>query len=177
VGSSDGEEAVTALALRQTLVCPTPGRVDRFRGRYYGARVLAILPLVQVPDIAFVGMSEGRPPDPLRRLGEDIEKARAQRVRTEPATGDRAAMQGGLAVGLRIGIELVVAVVVATGLGWAIDRWLGTRPWGMIVLFFLGVAAGMLNVYRAVTGVSGAAGYRKPPESGAGSKRWDDEDC
>ena len=117
-------------------------------------------------------MSEGRPPDPLGRLGEEIERARAQRVRKEPVTGDRAAMQGGLAVGLRIGIELVVAVAVATGLGWAIDRWLGTRPWGMIVLFFLGVAAGMLNVYRAVIGVSGAAGYEA-----ARAKRWDDEDC
>jgi ATP synthase protein I len=133
--------------------------------------------LIQVSDIAFVGMSEGRPPGPLGRLGEEIERAQAQRIRKEPTAGDRAALQGGLGVGLRIGIELVVAVVVATGLGWAIDRWLGTRPWGMIVLFFLGVAAGMLNVYRAVTGVSGAAGYRKPPESGAGSKRWDDEDC
>ena len=122
-------------------------------------------------------MSEGRPPDPLGRLGEEIERARAQRVRNEPATSDRAALQGGLGVGLRIGIELVVAVVVAAGLGWAIDRWLGTRPWGMIVLFFSGVAAGMLSVYRAVTGVSGAAGYRKPPESSTGSKRWDDEDC
>jgi len=126
-------------------------------------------------------MSEGRPPDPLGRLGEEIERARAQRVRKEPIAGDRAALQGGLGVGLRIGIELVVAVVVAvivaTGLGWAIDRWLGTRPWGMIVLFFLGVAAGMLNVYRAVTGVSAAAGYGRRPESSAGSKRWDDEDC
>jgi ATP synthase protein I len=138
---------------------------------------LAILPPVQVSDIAFVGMSEGRPPDPLRRLGEEIERAQAQRVRKEPIAGDRAALQGGLGVGLRIGIELVVAVVVATGLGWAIDRWLGTRPWGMIVLFFLGVAAGMLNVYRAVTRVSGAVGYGQRPESRTGPKRWDDEDC
>jgi ATP synthase protein I len=138
---------------------------------------LAILPPVKVSDIAFVRMSEGRPPDPLGRLGEEIERARAQRVRKEPIAGDRSALQGGLGVGLRIGVELVVAVVVATGLGWAIDRWLGTRPWGMIVLFFLGVAAGMLNVYRAVTGISGAAGYRRQPGSGAGSKRWDDEDC
>ena len=122
-------------------------------------------------------MSEGRPPDPLGRLGKEIERAQAQRVRKEPIAGDRSALQAGLGVGLRIGIELVVAVVVATGLGWAIDRWFGTRPWGMIVLFFLGVAAGMLNVYRAVTGVSGATGYRTPPESGTGSRRWDDEDC
>jgi ATP synthase protein I len=86
-------------------------------------------------------------------------------------------MQQGLGLGLRIGIELVVAIGVATGLGWAIDRWLGTRPWGIIVLFFLGVAAGMLNVYRAVSGISTPVGYRlpdavKPP----GQDPWDDDE-
>ena len=123
-------------------------------------------------------MSESRPPDPLARLGEEIDKARAQRVRRQPAVGDRSVLQQGLGLGLRIGIELVVAIVVATGLGWAIDRWFGTRPWGMIVLFFLGVAAGMLNVYRAVTGISGAVGYPGPVRVPPASKsRWDDEDC
>jgi ATP synthase protein I len=123
-------------------------------------------------------MSESRPPDPLARLGEKIDKARAQHVRRQPAVSDRLSLQQGLGLGFRIGIELVVAIVVATGLGWLIDRWFGTRPWGMIVLFFLGVAAGMLNVYRAVTGVSGAVGYRPPDAGAAASKgRWDDEDC
>ena len=123
-------------------------------------------------------MSESRPPDPLARLGDEIDKARAEHVRRQPAVGDRSVLQQGLGLGFRIGIELVAAVAVATGLGWAIDRWFGTRPWGMIVLFFLGVAAGMLNVYRAVTGISGAVGYRQGEEAGAGSKsRWDDEDC
>jgi|SRR5271157_1943571 len=123
-------------------------------------------------------MSESRPPDPLARLGEEIDKARAERVRRQPVVQDRSALQQGLGLGVRIGIELVVAVVVATGLGWAIDRWFGTRPWGMIVLFFLGIAAGMLNVYRAVTGVGGAVGYRPPDAGAAASKgQWDDEDC
>ena len=103
-------------------------------------------------------MSEREPPDPLARLGERIDRARAERVRGPTPVGDRSAMQQGLGLGLRIGIELVVAIGVATGLGWAIDRWLGTRPWGIIVLFFLGVAAGMLNVYRAVSGISSACG-------------------
>src|SRR5438552_13027158 len=107
-------------------------------------------------------MSEGRSPDPLARLGERIDEARAGRARRQPAASDRSAVQQGLGLGFRIGIELVVAVVVATGVGWAFDHWLGTRPWGMIVLFFLGVAAGMLNVYRAVTGISAVAGYRPP---------------
>jgi ATP synthase protein I len=125
-------------------------------------------------------MSEGRPPDPLGRLGERIEKARAQRVRSQPVVGDRSALQQGLGFGFRIGIELVVAIGVATALGWAIDHWFGTRPWGIIVLFFLGVAAGMLNVYRAVAGISTVAGYRRPGEDGGGTRPakdgWDDDE-
>src|SRR5919109_5200459 len=113
-------------------------------------------------------MSEGGPPDPLARLGERIDKARAERVRTQPAVGDRSALQQGLGFGFRIGIEFVVAIVVATGLGWAIDRWLGTRPWGMIVLFFLGVGAGMLNVYRAVAGIRMPVGSRPLDKIGGG---------
>jgi ATP synthase protein I len=123
-------------------------------------------------------MSESRPPDPLERLGEEIDKARAERVRRQPAVADRSALQQGLGLGVRIGIELVVAIVVSTGVGWAIDRWFGTRPWGIIVLFFLGVAAGMLNVYRAVIGVRGPVGYRTGDTATAAPKgQWDDEDC
>src|ERR1700751_5449764 len=125
-------------------------------------------------------MSEGRPPDPLVGLGERIDRARGERVVVQPAVGDRSALQQGLGLGLRIGIELVVAIGVATGLGWAIDRWLGTRPWGIIVLFFLGVAAGMLNVYRAVSGISTPVGYRRPGEDGPAPRpsqdAWDDDE-
>jgi len=116
-------------------------------------------------------MSEGRPTDPLARLGDEIDKARAKHVQRQPVATDRSNLQQGLSLGFRIGIELVVAVVVATGLGWAVDHWLGIRPWGMIVLFFLGVAAGMLNVYRAVNRISGAAGYRKPGEPDTGTTK------
>src|SRR5215475_4426932 len=117
------------------------------------------------------------PPDPLARLGERIDKARAERVQREPSAVDRSTMQQGLGLGLRIGIELVVAIGIATGLGWALDRWFGTRPWGMVVLFFLGVAAGMMNVYRAVAGIRGPVGYRSRAAGTAAPKaQWDDED-
>jgi ATP synthase protein I len=125
-------------------------------------------------------MSEREPPDRLTRLGERIDKARAQHVRTQPTSGDGSALQQGVGFGFRIGIELVVAIGVATGLGWAIDHWLGTRPWGMIVLFFLGVAAGMLNVYRAVSGISPPVGYRRPGQDDIGRRQgpdeWDDDE-
>jgi ATP synthase protein I len=125
-------------------------------------------------------MSEGGPPDPLARLGERLDKARARRGGEPVVASDNAAMQQGVGLGLRIGIEFVVAVVVATGLGWAIDRWLGTRPWGTIVLFFLGVGVGMLSVYRAVTGIKMAVGSRQFHKAEAGARRakddWDEDE-
>jgi ATP synthase protein I len=129
--------------------------------------------------IALPKMSESGPPDPLSRLGERLDKARAGHGSEPPASGpDNAALQQGVGVGFRTGIEFVVAVVVATGLGWAIDRWLGTRPWGTIVLFFLGVGAGMLSVYRAVAGIKMPVGSRPLDKiGGRGAKdEWDDDE-
>src|SRR5712691_12447942 len=124
-------------------------------------------------------MSEGRPPDPLARLGERLDKARATRT-GEPAPGPgEPALQQGVGLGLRIGVEFVVAVVVATGLGWVLDRWLGTRPWGTIVLFFLGVGAGMTSVYRAVSGIKTVVGYRRLDAAASRESikgKWDDEE-
>jgi len=106
-------------------------------------------------------MSEDRSPDPLARLSERLDRARARDgVGPVAGGGDDAGQQQALGIGFRIGIEFVVAICVATGLGWALDRVLGTRPFAMIVLFFLGVAAGMLNVYRTMTGQSAAVGFR-----------------
>src|SRR5580658_1747104 len=107
-------------------------------------------------------MSEEQPPNDLARLGRRLDAARSQRGGEPVAGGDDAGQQQAMGIGFRIGIEFVVAIVVATGLGWAFDRVLGTRPFGMIVMFFLGVAAGMLSVYRAITGQGAAVGIRPP---------------
>jgi ATP synthase protein I len=107
-------------------------------------------------------MSDERPPNELAQFGRRLDKARSRRGEEPVAGGDNAGQQRALGVGFRIGIEFVVAIIVATGLGWAFDRVLGTRPFGMIVLFFLGVAAGMLSVYRAITGTGAAVGFRRP---------------
>jgi len=49
----------------------------------------------------------------------------------------------------RLSIELVAGLVVGGGIGWFLDRWLGTRPAMLLIFFALGAAAGMLNVIRA----------------------------
>lgn len=49
-----------------------------------------------------------------------------------------------------IGMTLVVATVLGLGLGYYADQWLGTRPWLTLVGLVFGIAAGFLNVFRAV---------------------------
>ena len=48
----------------------------------------------------------------------------------------------------KLGTELVAAVGVGTIIGFILDSWFGTKPWLIIIFFFLGAAAGILNVFR-----------------------------
>ncbi len=49
----------------------------------------------------------------------------------------------------KLGTELVAAVAVGTIIGFILDGWFDTKPWLIIIFFFLGAAAGMLNVIKA----------------------------
>lgn len=48
-----------------------------------------------------------------------------------------------------VGLSFVLALVIGVAGGVWLDRQFGTSPWGLLVGFALGVAAGILNVYRA----------------------------
>tara|TARA_B100001559_G_scaffold38408_1_gene28707 strand:- start:673 stop:957 length:285 start_codon:yes stop_codon:yes gene_type:complete len=48
----------------------------------------------------------------------------------------------------KLGTELVSAVVVGTIIGFILDSWFDTKPWLIIIFFFLGAGAGLLNVIR-----------------------------
>ncbi len=62
-----------------------------------------------------------------------------------------------MGAGLRVGSELVAGVLVGGFLGWWLDRWLGTSPLGLLVMLFLGMAAGFWNVYRVAARPTGSA--------------------
>ena len=47
-----------------------------------------------------------------------------------------------------VGFSFVLAIVLGAWLGWLLDKWLGTTPWLFFLFFGLGLAAGVLNVYR-----------------------------
>ena len=48
----------------------------------------------------------------------------------------------------KLGTELVASIAVGTIIGFILDTWLDTKPWLIIIFFFLGSAAGILNVIR-----------------------------
>lgn len=123
-------------------------------------------------------MSDRDPLASLRKLEEGLDRARRDRERESGGgvrRGGGAESRSALGLAFRISLELVVAVVVCVGLGWVFDRWLGTRPWGMIVFFFLGVAAGLVNVYRAIVGMGPALGYRQRQAPDEGAKEEDED--
>lgn len=58
------------------------------------------------------------------------------------------ASMSGAAVGLRIAVEILAAIAVGVGIGLALDTWLGTKPWLLILFCILGFGGAMANVMR-----------------------------
>ncbi len=107
--------------------------------------------------------TSGRDADTIRQrldaLGEELAGARARHGQApvpEPQ-GHGAA----LGQALRLGVELVAGVAVGGFIGWALDRFLGTAPFLMVVFLGLGAAAGILNVVRTAKRMQAEAPSRK----------------
>jgi ATP synthase protein I len=49
-----------------------------------------------------------------------------------------------------VGLTLVISTVLGLVGGYYLDRWLGTGPWLLLVGLLLGIAAGFVNLFRAV---------------------------
>jgi ATP synthase protein I len=77
-----------------------------------------------------------------------IARARGQRAAEAGAVQSRQGDMSGMSRGFRLASEFVAAIIVGAGLGYLIDMFLPTRPWGLVVLLLLGFAAGVLNVVR-----------------------------
>ena len=77
----------------------------------------------------------------------------------EKQKDDRALPVGVGAIVGRVATELVAGVIVGAFIGWMLDNWLGTSPLFLVLLFFLGAIAGMLNVWRMFSNRGLAVGY------------------
>ena len=49
----------------------------------------------------------------------------------------------------KMSTELVSAVVVGTIIGFILDNWFGTKPWLILIFFFIGVITGIMNVVKS----------------------------
>ncbi len=86
-------------------------------------------------------------------LGEEIAKARAARAERE-ATKQAAtrADDGNISSGayaLRYGAEFGTSVFVGGFIGYWIDVFAGTKPWGLLIMGAFGFAAGIRAIIRA----------------------------
>ena len=57
--------------------------------------------------------------------------------------------QSSIGTAFKLSTELVAAVAVGTIIGFIFDQTFGTRPWFILIFFFVGVVAGITNVIRS----------------------------
>ena len=95
----------------------------------------------------------------LERLGAQL----GPRPSASPVVGPKASSgPSPLGSAMRASSEFVAGVIAGCGLGWLIDKGLGTSPWGLIVFLLLGFAAGIYNVMRS-------SGFLAPSSGRGGS--------
>lgn len=84
----------------------------------------------QIDDLD-VRIASARAADDARASGADLRK---------PAKG--------YGQGARVLAELIGAPIGGGIIGWVLDRWLGTKPWIMLVMLVLSVVVAFRNIYR-----------------------------
>lgn len=102
-------------------------------------------------------------------LGTRLEQVKARRA---PQL-DNAARGAALGQAFKIAVELVAGVLFGGIVGWALDRYLGSAPWLLILFLVLGFVAGMMNVVRTARRMQAGA---EPLQRAAPSVEPDDED-
>lgn len=88
-----------------------------------------------------------QPPSSLDEFSKRLDAARGARpdAGTTRADGGRPSGQA-----FRLSSEMLAAIIVGVLLGLGVDRLFGIAPWGILAGVFLGFAAGVLNVARAM---------------------------
>jgi ATP synthase protein I len=83
----------------------------------------------------------------IKEISTRLKIAKKKIKKNEPnINGSNAASLG---KALKISTEFVASVIVGSTIGFLLDIWFGTKPLLIICFFFMGVAAGILNVFKA----------------------------
>ena len=76
-----------------------------------------------------------------------LEIAKNKIAKKGPAKGNQA--NSSIGVAFKMSTELVAHVVVGTIIGFILDKTFGTKPWLILIFFFVGVIAGIVNVFKS----------------------------
>ena len=84
-------------------------------------------------------------------MDEDQFKTRLKIAKNKIKSGQtkEKTQQSSIGTAFKLSTELVSAVAVGTIIGFILDNWFGTKPWLILIFFFIGVVAGILNVIRS----------------------------
>lgn len=111
------------------------------------------------------------PSEPPDDLGQRIAKAQSERDAREAAKISKSpADEGSISAGayaLRFGAEFVANVFVGGFIGYWIDHFAGTRPWGLLIGGCFGFAAGIRGIVRAYHDLNARAQVKTIPEPSA----------
>ncbi|AOG11762.1 MAG: AtpZ/AtpI family protein [Alphaproteobacteria bacterium] len=85
-----------------------------------------------------------------RRLTTELAERDAKVKDEERAEINADQTRKGYGMAMKISSEFISAIIVGAILGYLFDYFVGTGPWGMIVMLLIGFCAGVLNVMRVV---------------------------
>ena len=75
------------------------------------------------------------------RIAKNKTKSNKDKSQSEPKSS--------IGQAFKMSTELVSAVAVGTIIGFILDNWFGTKPWLILIFFFVGVVAGIMNVIKS----------------------------
>jgi ATP synthase protein I len=99
--------------------------------------------------------------DELQAQVDALNTRRGKAEKSSPTSTGRETGQMGM--GFRISVEMLATLAVGTGMGFVLDRWLGTSPWLTLVFLVLGAAAGMRNAIKVAQRMSAKPDDTKRP--------------
>ena len=82
-------------------------------------------------------------------MGKEKLKDRLKNARKKLKVEKENVQTSNIGQAIKLSTELVAAVLVGTIIGFILDNWFDTKPWLIIIFFFVGVVAGILNVIRS----------------------------
>ena len=105
------------------------------------------------------GKSPSPDKDALKALSDKLEATK--KSHQEPEIQSE---KSGMGEGLKYASEFSAAIIVGTFLGYMVDKFAGSEPWGLLIGLLLGFSTGVMNVVRAAKEGMDGSGTDLPPE-------------